>query len=256
MLKTAGTSLVLLTSVAGFCQTTPSRPAFEVASVRAGTSGRIFSPDMLPTTVSAADSLMMRNMTLRGAVAWAYHVMDYQVTGPEWIQLQRYNISAKSGGPVHEDELRTMLQTLLADRFKVAFHRETKEQQVFVLSVGKNGTKLKETESEGDLSIQPDQKRMTITVNRAPISRLVEGLSEVFKAPVIDKTGLNAKYDITVDVGKYMADFQSSAGGTPPDPIAMITMGLQDALGLKLESKKVALDLLVIDRAEKVPTEN
>jgi uncharacterized protein (TIGR03435 family) len=67
---------------------------------------------------------------------------------------------------------------------------------------------------------------------------------------------MTGKYDITIDVAKYIADFQPSAGGAPPDPLTLITRGLQEELGLKLEPRKLSLDLVVVDHAEKAPKEN
>jgi uncharacterized protein (TIGR03435 family) len=253
MLRTTS-ALLFLTSTA-FCQSQEASPTFDVASVRAGQGGRgmdILHQNILPTP----DSLTMRSITLTSSLAWAYHVMDYQVTGPDWMQSERYNIVAKSAGAVTEDQLRLMLQALLKERFKVEFHRQTKELPAYVLTVAKGGPKFHESQGEGEINIQPDQKKMSLAVQRASMSHLVKGLYEVFHAPIIDMTGLKGQYDITIDVAKYIGDMQPSTGGAPPDPIALITMGLQDALGLKIESKKVSLDLLVVDRAEKVPVEN
>jgi len=259
MLRTIlGTTLVILNSGGAFCQSA-APPAFEVASVRASQGGRggRGGPEGLRRNIqSTPDSVTMRGATLQSAIAWAYHVMDYQVSGPDWLQSDRYDVVAKSAGPVTEDQLRVMAQTLVAERFKVELHHQTKELPAYVLLVAKNGPKFHESKGEGESSIQPDQKRMEIAVQRTPLSQLVELLSTLFRAPVVDMTELKGKYDITISVGKYIGEMQKDPGGAPPDPLSIITMGLQEELGLKLESKKVTLDLLVIDHAEKVPVEN
>jgi uncharacterized protein (TIGR03435 family) len=95
-------------------------------------------------------------------------------------------------------------------------------------------------------------------VQRAPVTQLVDMLSSVLRAPVVDMTGLTGRYDVTLNVAKYVADMAAqgkSVEATPMDPQALVAMVLPE-LGLKLESKKMPLDLVTIDRAEKVPVEN
>ena len=95
-----------------------AQPAFDVASVRA-TQARRGEGDWRDDIQASPGSLIMRNVTLKAAIRWAYHVMSYQVTGPDWLEIDHYNISGKAGGPVDEDQLRLMLQALLAERFKL-----------------------------------------------------------------------------------------------------------------------------------------
>ena len=86
-------------------------------------------------------------------------MFNYQITGPDWIGSERFDIVAKAAAPAPEDQLRLMGQTLLADRFKVALHRQSKEVGSYILTVGKSGPKFHESVSEGETSIQPDQRR-------------------------------------------------------------------------------------------------
>jgi uncharacterized protein (TIGR03435 family) len=258
MLRTIlGTSLILSATAGAFGQSTAARPAFEVSSVRVSEIGRAGGEGSRREDIQfTPDSVTMRNVSLKSAIQWGYHVMEYQVSGPEWLSTERYDIVAKSAGPVTEKELRLMAQALLTERFKVELHRQTKEFAAYALLVGKGGPKFKESQSEGKTNIQPDQKRMMVAVERAPMSQLVEMLSRAYRAPVVDMTGLTGKYDITIDFGKYLADVQPNPGGAPPDILSLIAKGLQDEMGLRLESRKVPLDLLIIDHAEKVPLEN
>src|SRR5262249_33950212 len=130
----------------------------------------------------------------------------------------------------------------------------------WVLLVAKGGPKFKESTTDGEMNVAPNQQRMSVVVQRAPISQLIDGLSNILRAPVLDETGLEGKYDVTIDAAKYLpateAARESGRGGAPIDPIGIIQLGLQGELGLKLESRKMALDLVVVDKAEKVPTEN
>jgi len=258
MLRTiVGTSLTVLTSTSAFCQPVGPHSAFEVASVRVSQIGKAGGEGSRRENIQfSPDGVTMRNVSLRSAIRWAYHVFDDQVSGPDWLALERYDILAKSAGVVAEDQLRSMMQALLAERFKIELHHQTKELAGYLLVVAKGGPKFHESTDDGETSIQPNQKTMTVTVHSAPISQLTEMLSRVFSAPVVDMTGLKGKYDVTLSLAKYLADFQPSPGGAPPDPLSIITIGLQEELGLKLESKKLSLDLVVIDHAEKVPVEN
>ena len=201
----------------------------------------------------------MRNVSLKSCIGWAWHVFAYQVTGPDWLDSQRYEIAGKATGPATEEQLRLMMQGLLQERFKLALHHQTKELSAYVLVPGKNGPKVQESKTEGETSIEPNQKQMSVTVQRAPVSQLVEMLSNVLRAPVVDQTGLKGRYDLTVNVAKYAADMAAqgkSLDGAPADPLTLISLVLQEEFGLKLEAKKMPLDLVIVDHAEKAPVEN
>ena len=246
----------------------PAPPAFDVASVKpvtAAQAGREGGRGMNMARMggrggviqATPGSVTMYNCTLKNAIRWAYGVSEYQVSGPDWMDSARFDVAAKAAGPAKDDELRLMTRTLLADRFKLALHRQTKEFQVYVLAPAKNGTKLQESTSEGEASIQPQIERMTVTVQHTPISQLIDLLSPIMGAPVLDQTGLKGKYDVTVNIAKYASEMQAGAGGGgPPDPVSMIMTMLEAELGLKLESRKVPLEQLIVDHVERTPTEN
>jgi uncharacterized protein (TIGR03435 family) len=248
-------------------QTTDAPPAFDVASVKVSQTGAAVRDGggrgmfggrgggRGNIQVSAA-SLSMRNVTLKNAVRWAYHVSEYQVSGPDWFDSARYNIEARAPGPSTEEKLQLMLQGLLAERFKLTLHRHSKEFQVYVLSPGKSGAKLQESTSTGESSIETQGDRMSVVVQRTPVSQIVDMLTPLLGAPVLDMTGLIGKYDITVNIAEYMAEMQSSGGGASLDLLSIIKAALEQKMGLKLESRKLPLDELVVDSAEKVPTEN
>ena len=233
-------------------------PTFDVASIRPsqGRGGRGMEMHMggalgLNVHVSP-DTVTMRNASLRTCIGWAYHVMEYQVSGPDWLGSERFDIVAKAAGPASEGDLRTMMQGLLADRFKIEAHRQSKEMSAYILEPVKGGPKVQESKTEGEPSIEPDRGHMTLTVQRGRISQLTDILSGFFQAPVIDQTGLKGSYDLTLNIAKYMPQ----TGDGPPDPLSLITTVLQEEFGLKLESRKTVVDLVVIDHVEKAPTEN
>ena len=259
----ANLTLILFAATAAFGQTADSpAPAFDVASVKAsqpgqpgpgGGRGRRDNIQVSPGTVT------MRNVSLKSSIRWAWHVSEFQVSGPDWLDSERYEIAGKAPGPATEEQLRLMMQTLLRERFKLALHRQTKELSAYVLVVGKNGPKVQETKTEGEASIDINQRQLSVNVQRAPVSQLIDMMSNLLRAPVIDMTGLTGRYDLTLNVAKYAGDLAArgqSIDSAPADPLALISMILQDELGLKLEARKMPLNLVIVDSAEKVPVEN
>lgn len=243
--------VIALAAGAAAGQTVPP-PAFDVASVKASASGQRGGNPILNQNIRATPgSLTMRQVTLKACIQWAYHVFEYQVSGPGWIDSDHYDIAAKAAGPAEEPELRLMLQTLLADRFQLTFHRQTTEKQAYVLSVGKNGPKFHESKEDGESEIQPDQKTMSVNVRRVSLSQLIDPLSRMFQMPVVDMTGLKGRYDVAIGMAKYIPQ-----SGERADPISIIQTALEEDLGLKLEARKVPLDYLIVDHAARVPAGN
>jgi len=251
-----------------FAQTATAPPAFDVASVKriVGPSGGI-RQDVRP------DSLSLRGVTLGYSIRWAYGIGPYQTyrtAGPEWIDpphAEFYDIEAKTGGPVPVDQLRLMLQTLLADRFKLALHRENRTLPVLAVVVGKDGPKLKKSASQGDGEGQIKAGRADVAVldfQGATMARLIDFLDGRIRLPseprpVVDETGLTGAFDFTLDLQKYR-EFDSS--GAPVldergrvDMETVIRRALPD-LGLRLESKRAPVEVLVVDHVEKEPTAN
>ncbi|MCX6633102.1 MAG: TIGR03435 family protein [Candidatus Solibacter sp.] len=252
-------TLVLFAATAAFGQSadTPAL-AFDVASVKASQPGTGGGRGRRENIQFSPGAVTMRNVNLKSAIRWAWRVSEFQVSGPDWLDSERYEIAGKAAGPATEEQLRLMMQTLLRERFKLALHRQTKELSAYVLVVGKNGLKVPESKTEGETSIDINQRQLSVSVQRAPVSQLVDMLSNVLRAPVVDMTGLTGRYDVSLNVAKYVADMTAqgkSVESTPMDTQALISMVLPE-LGLKLEAKKMPLDLLIVDRAEKVPVEN
>jgi len=248
-----GTLACLLPAASG---QSADAPAFDVASVKASQPD---APRRRENILLSPGSVTMRGISLKGAIRWAWHVSEFQVSGPDWLDSARYEIAGKAAGPAAEDELRLMMQTLLRERFKLALHHQTKELGAYLLVVGKNGPKVHESTSEGEGSIDINQRQLSVNVQRTPVSRMVELMSNMLRAPVIDMTGLNGRYDITLNVAKYAGELATqgkSLDSLQADPQGLLSMILQDEFGLKLEAKKMPLDVLVVDRAEKAPVEN
>ncbi len=255
---TLGASLMVFTCYEAFGQEAAAAQAFEVASVKPSLIGRAGGEGSRREKVDhTPGSLTMRNVSMKSAIQWAYGVKNYQVSGPGWIETERYDIAGKAAGEVSEDQLRLMLQTLLADRFKVNFHREEKVLAIYALTVGKGGPKFKESATQGEMAVQPGGRgRFTGAVQRITMAQAADFLSQApLGRPVVDDTGLKGRYDISIDVGAYLAN-EAQIKEMQADPTQLIFTVIEEQLGLKLESRKSPVQLIVVDSAEKVPTEN
>ncbi len=248
MIRTIGIAVLVWMTPAVFCQA----PAFDVASVKPNQMSKMGGEGSRREHVSAMPgSLNMHNVSLSTCIQWAYTVQEPMVSGPGWITNDRYDVVAKAGQPVTEDQLKPMLQTLLAERFKLAVHREEKVMSVFVLTVGKNGHKLHKSEGDGEAAIDPVKGKFVANVQRAGVGEMIALLARGLRTPVIDQTGLTGKWDFTLDVSGYATHPVS-----PDDVPSLAVQILQEQLGLKLESKKMPLEMLIVDHAERTPTEN
>ncbi|MGD0300483.1 MAG: TIGR03435 family protein [Bryobacteraceae bacterium] len=160
------------------------------------------------------------------------------------------------------EQMRQKLQALLADRFQLTIHHETKEQPVYALVIGKNGSKLQESQMKpGDRHRLMRMGRSELNAEGAAIDMLTSTLSNVLGRPVIDRTGLKGDYDFKL---QWTPDPSQSGGfggppppgveaPPPPDPNGpSIFTAIQEQLGLRLESQKGPVDLIVIDRVEKL----
>jgi uncharacterized protein (TIGR03435 family) len=226
-----------------------AEPAFEIASVKAGTPG----PERIEV---GPGSVTMRNVRLPGCIRWAYSVREDQVSGPAWMNDVWFEITGKAAGPATPMELRTMMQTLLAERFKLTLHRQTKEMSALVMTVSKGGHKMKAVETEGSPSFQTG--KLNLTGSGALLSQLTDFLSKEIRFPIIDQTGLTGRFDYFLDINAYVTEEMKKEGnnGPPPDAPTIVAMALQSQLGLKLDSKKAPVEILIIDTLDKTPTEN
>lgn len=230
---------------AGLSAAGQSAPTFDAASLRPSAPG---AGKQAITT--SPGSLTMRNVTLTECIKWAYGVFDYQIaSGPPWMASETYDISAKPGHPASDAELKQMLQSMLADRFQLAFHHQIRDLQVLTMSVGKGGPKFQESQGEGESSLETP--KMSATGKRTSMAEWVAFLSHTLDQPVIDMTGLTGRYDFYIDLQRYVMGPDGRPVSPPPDRTALLITAFQEQLGLKIESKKSPLDVLVIDRVEK-----
>jgi len=285
---------ILTLAVSAFAQTAAPRPEFEVASIRPSgpqppnTLGIGLHIDGAQVNCSF--------LSLRDYIAMAWRLKYYQVSGPDWIANTRFDIAAKLPDGAKRDQVPEMLQALLEDRFHLKFHKEPKEFAVYALIPGKGTLKLKQSAaapatepsdpSRNSVNVTASGGRggatislgnganFSFTENRVEASRLnmlqfVDLLGRFAEKPVLDMTQLNGTYDITMEFSpddfRAMMIRSAIAAGVPLPPQALqLLNGATDeplfnaveALGLRLDRRKAPIDVIVIDKAEKAPTEN
>jgi uncharacterized protein (TIGR03435 family) len=201
----------------------------------------------------------MENVSLWKCITFAYGLpedKDYALTGPDWIKSERFDINASMPPNTRWEEMRRMMQTLLAQRFHLTIHRETKEQSVYALVVGKGGSKLQEVEpGEGRFNMSKGQ----IRAQKAPLFAFAERLSQFVDRPVLDMTGLKGAFDFTLEwAPESGTGIPAGAGGEAATASAgpSIFTAIQQQLGLRLEARKASVEVMVVDRADRVPVEN
>lgn len=182
-------------------------------------------------------------------IRFAYDVKAYQIIGPDWLNSDAasYDIMATVPPQSSPEQIPLMLQTLLAERFKLAVHRETRMFPIYELVVAKNGPRLTPAASGGNSSTHSQNGNVTATgVSMAELAHQLSRTRAIGR-PVYDKTGIVGEFDFTFE---YAPDDNDSAGRPS------IFTAIQQKLGLKLEATKGPVQVVVVDGAEKVPATN
>lgn len=260
------------------CAALAQNLSFEVASVKP--AGPVNSKSMMERNLGTQVEGLRVDLSfvsLADIVRQAYRLKSYQFSGPQWMSAERYDIHARMSEGATKDQVPEMLQSLLADRFKLTFHRENKEHQILALVVGKGGSKLQEAEPDpptpaGNAANKTSAPGGGLHMDRKmTMPALCDFLGRFMDRPVVDMTELTATYQVVMDLPleemvkmKLNAERAATgnagsagAGDAASDPSGGSAMfAAVQQLGLKLEQRKAALDLIVVDHAEKVPTEN
>jgi uncharacterized protein (TIGR03435 family) len=236
-------------------------PSFEVATIKPS------KPEEQGVSIQVGTNnlLTTRNTTLSWLITFAYGIHARQLSGgPAWLETEHYDLTGKADteGQPSDKQLRGMLQKLLAERFQLTFHREKKELSVYAISIGKAGSKI--TKSEGNPNGLPGfgmRGLGNLIINNATIpefAALLQG--NILERPVVDQTGLPDRYNFTLKWTPDASQFGGRGANAPPpadnaDTPPDLFTAFQQQLGLKLESTKAPVDVLVIDKVEK-PSEN
>lgn len=238
----AGISLFLCASCCIFSQTAP--PAFEAASIKLNTSGSGSSGSKGNRT-----QVLFTNVPLRKLIPRAYDILDSQLAGPNWMADVKFDIAAKYPADSTAEQRPLMLQTLLAQQFHLTIHREKKEMPAYALVVAKNGPKLEAAKEDGDST---STNRGRFDDKAVSMAGLAKQLEQQLEHPVVDKTGLTGVYTLKLE---WTPDEQP--GSSAEQPLGpSIANALQDQLGLKLQTQKLPVEIIVVDRVDRTPAEN
>ena len=229
-------------------QPAQGQPTFEVATIKPTAADR-------RSIFLSGGRLTGSGNSLIGYVRFAYDVELYQILGgPSWASTQSYDILAKAEDRASNSQLKLMLQALLADRFQLKLHRETKDLPVYALVIAKGGPRLKKSATGTEYSRRFGGGHFTAT--KESMAHLAVWLSNQVGDTVLDMTGLTEDYDITLEWSPSDGQPATRDGVLGAQSIRFVLAGaMEDQLGLKLEPKKLPTNVLVIDHAEK-PSEN
>jgi len=225
-------------------------PAFDAATVKMG-GPEVNGLININTGKIVHGVVTLANATLSDCLKFAYSLTtDEQIAGPDWInqKVVRFEVTGKAPPDTPDDQLMLMLQALLKERFQIAMHTEQREMTHYELVIGRNGLKLKES-TVGPADGFGTARLDGIRSNRMTMNKLAAMLSRMTRMPVLDKTGLTGFYQFDL---KYADERQPVENQVGPS----VFTAVQEQLGLKLESKKSPVEVLVIDHAEKVPLGN
>jgi uncharacterized protein (TIGR03435 family) len=239
-------------------QTLPGLPQFEVASIKPA------DPAILQKSVNLrGGELKATSYSLKNLIQLGWDVRSFQVLGgPDWVDSDKYNVDAKPPAPLEifrgegQRQFRLMVQALLADRFKLTLHPETKEMRVYFLVVGRNGffgrpgSGLKRTADAVGPGTSMRDGKGRLTATQIDMRMLAHDLGGELGVAVIDKTNLDGAFDITLEWNPD-EDASAPASGSSPS----IFTAIQEQLGLKLDVGKGPVEILRVDRAER-PSEN
>ncbi len=270
-------------------------PAFEAASVKPAQKGH-GSGSLRGGPGTNSPGQLSGTATLKTLVMRAYEMKNYQVSGPAWMETERYDIAAKIPAGASQQQVSMMLRSLLSERFGLVAHSEKKVLPIYALVIARNGPKLRKSPADQSTGTAPpkltrgadgypeiapgaevphsyevvvggsDGILYKLWARRETMQQLADRLSSQLSRPVIDRTELKAQYDFalswTMDGGIVPRT------DPPPDEIEMhnttvlsdpglsLFTAIQSQLGLKLEQTKGPLELLIVDRAERVPAGN
>jgi uncharacterized protein (TIGR03435 family) len=240
--------LVLGLAVSLVCIAQNPRLLFDVASIK-------------PATPNAQQSVLLfmpgggfryTNTSLRALIQTAYGVQDYQITGgPGWTDSEKFDVEAKAepaATNVTRDQVLSMVQSLLADRFKLKVHRDRKESSIYALVVAKDGLKIKQAADPAGGARGGANGRLA---GKRSMPQFADLLSRILRRQVVDRTGLSGVYEFSLewvpDEAQYQA-YQDVPAGPPANPSApSLFTALQEQMGLQLDSARGPVDVFVID---------
>lgn len=252
-------------TIALLAVTAASAQKFEVASIKPNAS----NDHRIMMRMAPGGRINMTGITARQLISQAFNVRDFQISGgPAWMASDQWDIQAKAedsaGERIPREAMQTMMRNLLIDRFGLKVREESKETAGYALLPGKNGPKLKTSESTGGPQGMIRMGRGMINTQGATMAMLAQQLSQQLGKPVVDKTGLDGRFDIELRWTPEPGQGPGGLGGPPPPPDALppadangptIFTALQEQLGLRLDTQKATVPVIVVEALSR-PSEN
>jgi uncharacterized protein (TIGR03435 family) len=237
------------------CAQTPALPQFDVATVKSSPPP---TGDLISINLGGVRNgkVTFANASLSDCLKFAYGIVsNEQIAGPDWITSTsvRFDIVAQAPPDTPREELQLMLQALLAERLKLVLHHGRKELSYLALVPGKNGPKVHEAQANATNSGNNIASRSHISSTQMSMTMLATLLSRFEREIVVDQTGLKGQFEFKLD---WTPDDGAAPAATDAPTGPSLFTAVQEQLGLRLERSKGPLDLLVIDHAEKAPTDN
>jgi uncharacterized protein (TIGR03435 family) len=244
-------------------------PVFEVAAIHQNTTDQSGRSHIVSSSHDGRFTAI--NVTLKALLQWAFAIADARILGgPAWFNSARFNIEAKADSSVDEQlrgldsdvgrlRKQQMLQALLADRFGLKVHQETRKLPIYALTVAKSGPKFQPSQVNGT-TVNARNGELTVRGSDNTIALLADALGKQLGRVVVDKTGLEGRYDLTLKwTPDELSDSQGGASGarssTSDASAPSLFTAIQEQLGLKLVPEKGPVAVLVIDHVE-MPSEN
>jgi len=237
------------------------RPQFDVASIKMYPAGASRPPGGNNGFKVAPDGVAARYTRFWAALAWAYDIPG-SVFGPDWVTDDRFDIVAKAAGPVPESQLRLMVQNLLENRFQLKLHREMRDLPVAVMEIAKSGPKNLSVVQTADPE-RYEPAGGVIVFRNGTLTKFAAFLGNSppygIREKVVDRTGLDGRFDLTLNVKGFDPGDAAFAGNydeMQSAAFAFVSNALERQYGLKLSHRKLALECLVVDSGNRVPSEN
>lgn len=247
----------------------PAAPVFEVAAIHLNKDDRTGHSHIVSS--SHDGNFTAINVSLKSLLQWAFNIPDSRILGgPAWLDSVKFNIEARADDSIADQlkalasdagrlEKRQMLQALLADRFQLKTHQESRDLPIYTLVVAKKGPKFQPSQVNGT-TVNSGRGEITVRGSDNTIALLADALGRALGRPVLDKTGLSGRYDLTLKwTPDEVADRRS---GSSPASVSLsdsslpsIFTAIQEQLGLKLKSGKGPVPVLIVDSVQ-MPSEN
>jgi uncharacterized protein (TIGR03435 family) len=254
--------LAAIAAGAAFGQTAGAPLSFEVASVKPA-SAPIVTKDAYSEGYNAGmraalsaqglrvmgQRVTITDNTLKELIRIAYQVKEHQIAGPSWIAAEKYEIAAIMPAGATRSQAPEMLRTLLSQRFRLELHREMRKMAAYALVAGKGGPKLTAVAGPEGRNAWAGGSTGRVHLVAASLARFAEVLSKAADRPVTDATGLGGLYDFDLT---YAPELNAAAEESSP----ALAQALEEQLGMKLEKREIQVEVLVVDRADKVPVGN